>query len=47
MVVPNDGCNFLIVLDILQDALSNDRVLFHLPTLLESQRTRLFKKTGG
>jgi len=46
MMVPDDACDFCVVLNVGKDALADYRVLLHLATLFEAQRPWLLKQTG-
>ena len=44
MMMPNNCGDFGVILDLREDALSDDWVLLHLTSLFERQRTGLFEK---
>ena len=46
-MVPDDASNLCVVIDFRQDSLAYRGVRFHLPALVECERTFLFKQTGG
>jgi len=46
VMMADDGCDFSVVIDLRENALSNLRVLFHLPSLSERERTRLLEQAG-
>ncbi len=46
VMVPDDSCDFGVILNVRENPFTDRRVLFHLPPLRQSQRPRLFKQTG-
>ena len=46
VVMSHNARDFGIVLDLRKNSLADDRVLFHLPSLIQRQRASLFEKAG-
>ena len=47
MVVANDLCDFRVIVDVREDALTDLGVLLHLAPLFERERAGLLEQTGG
>ncbi len=45
-MVANDGRDLRVLVDVAEDPLADRRVLLHLPTLVERERTGLLEETG-